>query len=211
MKTFRSYLLVLVVPLVASLGLMSCLRGGTISSITVTPVNGTMATGTLLKYTATATFTDGTTLDWSSAVDWSSSNTEVALVSNVTGSNGFVTSVAAGTSVITAIDLTNNLTGNATITVNNTQSISVTPADQVISMSTTTQLQFTATEIFTPGTVLDMTKLVFWSSSNTGVATISNASGTKGLATAVAAGTTSITATDLVTNITGTTTLTVQP
>jgi Bacterial Ig-like domain (group 2) len=87
----------------------------------------------------------------------------------------------------------------------------VTPADQVISIGTTTQLQFTATATFTPGTVLDLTTLVFWRSSDEGVATISNASGTIGLANAVAAGTTIITATDLMTNITGTTTLTITP
>ena len=211
MKTFRSYILVLAVPLVASLGLMSCLHGGTISSIIVTPVNATMANDTTLQFTATARFTDGTTLNWSSAVDWKSSNTEVAIVSNTTGSNGYATSVAAGTTIITATDLTNNLSGNATLTVNNNQSLTVTPASQVISMGTTTQLQFTAAEIFTPGTVLDVTTLVFWSSSNPGVASISNASGSIGLANAVAVGTTSITATDLVTNITGTATLTVTP
>jgi hypothetical protein len=209
MKTFRSYILVLAVPLAASIGLMSCLHGGTISSITVTPANATMATGgTTLQFIATARFTDGTTLNWSSAVDWTSSNTEVAIVSNVTGSNGFATSVATGTTIITATDLTNNLSGNATLAVNNIQSLTVTPANA--SVASGTNQQFTATEIFTPGTVLDMTTLVFWSSSNPGVATISNASGTIGLANAVAAGTTSITATDLVTNITGTATLTVQ-
>lgn len=208
MKTFRSYILVLAVPLATSLGLMSCLHGGTISSITVTPANATMATGTTLQFIATARFTDGTTLNWSSAVDWTSSNTQVAIVSNLTGSNGFVTSVAAGPTIITATDLTNNLSGNATLAVTNTQSLTVTPANA--SIASGTNQQFTATEIFTPGTVLDMTTLVFWSSSNPGVATISNASGTIGLANAVAAGTTSITATDLVTNITGSTTLTVQ-
>jgi hypothetical protein len=208
MKTFRSYILVLAVPLAVLLGLMSCLHGGTISSITVTPANATLATGTTLQFIAIARFTDGTTLNWSSAVDWTSSNTEVAIVSNITGSNGFATSVTAGTTIITATDLTNNLSGNATLAVNNTQSLMVAPANASVAIGA--NQQFTATEIFTPGTVLDMTTLVFWSSSNTGVATISNASGTIGLANAVAAGTTSITATDLVTNITGSTTLTVQ-
>jgi hypothetical protein len=203
--------MLLAVLLLASLGLLSCLHGGTISSIIVTPVNATMATGTTLQFIATAKFTDGTTLNWSSAVDWQSSNTEVAIVSNTTGSIGFATSVAAGTTSITATDLTNHLTGNATLTVSNNQSLTVTPADQVISLGTTTQLQFAAKEIFTPGTVLDVTSLVFWGSSNPGVATISNASGSIGLATAVSVGTISITATDLVTNITGSTTLTVTP
>ena len=209
MKTFRSYILVFAVLLAASLGLMSCLHGGTISSITVTPVNATMATGTTLQFIATARFSDGTTLNWSSAVDWTSSETQVALVSNVTGSNGFATSVAGGTTIITATDLTNKLSASATLVVNNIQSLTVTP--DPASLTIGANQQFTATETFTPGTVLDVTTLVFWSSSNPGVATISNTSGTIGLANAVAAGTTSITATDLVTNITGTATLTVTP
>jgi uncharacterized protein YjdB len=211
MKVFRSYILVVAVSFVASLGLMSCLKGGTISSIEVTPANASMATGAMQQFIATARFTDGTTLNWTSAVNWTSSNTEVAIVSNTTGSNGIVTAVADGTAIITAVDATNSLSGNATLAVNTPVSITVTPANQVISLATTTQVQFTAKAIFTPGTELDLTTLVFWSSSNPGVATISNASGTNGLATAVVAGTTSITATDLITNVTGSTTLTVTP
>ena len=211
MKTFRTFMLVLAVPFVASLGLMSCLHGGSISSIRVSPADASMAKGTTQQFIATAIFTDGTTLNWTTAVDWSSSNTGVATISNEPGvlGKGRVTSVAAGTTIITATDLTNNLSGTATVTVTNAALITVTPADQSIANGTTQQ--FTATETFTDGTTLDLTTLVFWSSSDTGVATISNASGSNGLATTVAAGTTSITATDLITNITGTATLTVTP
>ena len=212
MKNFRLFISVLAVPFVVSLGLMSCLHGGTISSIRVTPANVSMANGTTQQLIATAIFTDGTTLNWTSAVDWSSSDTGVATVSNIPGAigNGHVTSVAAGTAIITATDLTNNLSGTAMVTVTNAVIITVTPTDQSIAANGITQ-QFTATETFTDGTTLDLTTLVFWRSSNTGVATISNTSGSNGLATTVAAGTTSITATDLITNITGTTTLTVTP
>jgi Bacterial Ig-like domain (group 2) len=211
MKTFRPFILVLAVTFVASLGLMSCLHGGSISSIRVTPANVSMANGTTQQFIATAIFTDGTTLNWTSAVDWSSSDTGVATITNTPGAigNGNVTSIAAGTAIITATDLTNNLSGTATVTVNSSVLITVTPADQRIANGTTQQ--FTAVETFRDGTTLDLTTLVFWSSSNTGVATISNTSGSNGLATTVAAGTTSITATDLITNITGTTTLTVTP
>jgi hypothetical protein len=208
MKTFRTCILVLVIPFAASLGLMSCLHGGTISVIRVTPANVSMANGTTQQFIATAIFTDGTTLNWTSAVDWSSSNTGVATVSNTPGvlGKGRVTSIAAGPPVtITATDLTNNLSGTATVTVIDAVVITVTPAFQSIANLTTQQ--FTATETFTDGTTIDLTTLAFWSSSDTGVARIS----TNGLATAVAAGTTSITATDLITNITGTAMLTVTP
>lgn len=168
-----------------------------------------MANGTAQRFIATAIFTDGTTLNWTSAVSWSSSNTGVATVDNAVGLNGRVTSIAAGTTIITATDLTNNLSGSATVTVINAVLITVTPDKQSIAKGTTQK--FTATETFADGTTIDLTTLAFWSSSDPGVALISNETGSHGLATAVAAGTTSITATDLITNITGTSTLTVTP
>src|SRR6185369_13142944 len=62
-------------------------------------------------------------------------------------------------------------------------SISVTPGTTTISPGTTTP--FLATAHFSDGGVLDATDTVTWSSSNQLVATVSNASGTRGVATAV--------------------------
>ena len=55
--------------------------------------------------------------------------------------------------------------------------------------------QFTATGTFSDSTTQDLTTAVTWSSSSPGTATISNAAGSEGLASAVAIGTTTITAT----------------
>ena len=85
-------------------------------------------------------------------------------------------------------------------------SILVTPASPSIATGTTEQ--FKATGTFTGGTTRDVTKSVTWTSSKPKVATIGNAAGRQGLATAVVAGTTTITAAHG--TIKGTTVLTVN-
>lgn len=80
-------------------------------------------------------------------------------------------------------------------------SIAVTPASSSIASGGTQQ--FTATGTYSDGSTQNLTSSVTWGSSATGVATISSG----GLATAVGAGTTNITATSG--SVTGSTTLTV--
>ena len=115
--------------------------------------------------------------------------------------------VAAGTTTITATS--GNISGSTTLTVTPATlvSITVTPANPSIVLGTTEQ--FTATGTYSDNSTQDMTTSVTWSSSAGSVATISNAAGSNGKATSVAAGTTTITATSG--NISGSTTLTVTP
>ena len=82
-------------------------------------------------------------------------------------------------------------------------SIAVTPANPTIQVGATQQ--FTATGTYSNAPSQDLTGLVTWASSITGVATITSA----GLATAVSVGTTSISAT--LSGITGSTTSNVSP
>jgi Bacterial Ig-like domain (group 2) len=86
--------------------------------------------------------------------------------------------------------------------------IVVTPTNPSISNGST--LQFDAVGNYQGNVQNDITTSVTWSSSSAIVSTISNSAGSQGLATAVAPGTTTITATDPSTNITGTAILTVQ-
>jgi hypothetical protein len=90
------------------------------------------------------------------------------------------------------------------------KSIEVTPSEPVISLPTTT-LQFKATGTFNDGLEVDATKSVIWSSSDTAIASVSNDTDSKGLATIVAEGVASIIATSDITGISGSTTLTVAP
>jgi len=71
-------------------------------------------------------------------------------------------------------------------------SITVTPSGASAAPGTTTQ--FTAAGSFSDGSFQDLTTLVVWSSSNGGVASVSNTEGSKGVATSLAAGTATISA-----------------
>jgi hypothetical protein len=75
---------------------------GTLSSLTISPPNPPARAGTTVAFTATGTFSDGSTLDVTTFVTWTSSNTATADVSNANGSRGQATAFAAGTTTIQA-------------------------------------------------------------------------------------------------------------
>lgn len=95
---------------------------------------------------------------------------------------------------------------NVTPTAATLSSINVTPT-RPIAINGTTQ-QFSALGAFSDGTMKDLTTTVIWSSSTTSVASISNLSGSIGVATSVAPGSTTIRATDVASTISGSATLT---
>ena len=171
----------------------------TLTSIAVTPANPSIAPGTTEQFTATGTYSDNTTEDLTSQVTWASANTSVATIN----STGLASGVAMGSSSITAT--LGTVTGTTTLTVSpaTLTSIAVTPANPSIAPGTTEQ--FTATGTYSDNTTEDLTSQVTWASANTSVATINST----GLASGVAMGSSSITAT--LGTVTGTTTLTVSP
>lgn len=195
---------------VVSSGATLTVTNATLQAITITPVDKTIALKTTQQFTATGNFSDGSTQDLSAQVTWSSSNTGVAVISNATVSKGLATSVGIG-GPITITATFGGKSGSTTLTVVNAAltGIEVTPANATIAVGASQQ--FTATGTFEFGIVQDLTKSVRWSSSNKNVASISNGRGTRGLAKAAGAGTTTITATKPATVISGSTTLTVTP
>jgi uncharacterized protein YjdB len=170
-----------------------------LASIAVTPSVATIAPGATQQFTATGTWSDGSTGDVTSTANWSSSSTSVATVSAA----GLATAAAAGITTLTAT--ISGVTGTAMLSVTpaapTLSSIAITPASPSIAAGATQQ--FTATGTYSDGTTSNLTASVTWASSSTAAATINAA----GLATAVAAGSTTITATDGA--ISGTTMLTV--
>ena len=125
-------------------------------------------------------------------------------MSNTADSKGLATSVAAGSTSIIAT--AGSVSGSTSLTVTAVAlvSITVTPENKFVGYHTT--LQYTATGHFSDNTSQDITTSVTWSSSDTAVATISNQTGSKGLATTDGvSGTTVITAT--LGNISGSTLL----
>jgi hypothetical protein len=178
-------------------------------SLAITPANSSKALGLTQQFTATGTYTDSSTQDLTNTVTWSSSSTAVATISNADGSQGLATTVATGSTTITATHAGSGVSANTSFTVSAAElvSLSVTPATPTLILGS--NQQFTATGTYTDATTQDITGSVTWSSSATNIATISNAAGTKGLATTVATGSTTITATDPATIIAGSTSLTV--
>ena len=176
-------------------------------SIEVTPTNPSIALGTGKQFTATGTFTDGTTQNLTAALTWSSADTAIATINT----SGLVASVAVGATTITATDPGTNINGTTQLTVTPAELvlIAVTPTNPQVALGL--NQQFIATGTFTDGTTQDLTTSVTWSSSDTNIATISNALGSEGLTTSVSEGATTITATDTVTTVSGLTTLTVTP
>ncbi len=158
-----------------------------IESIVVTPANPSIALGSSQQFTATATFSDGTTGDVTGSVVWSSSDNTIATISV----GGLATGVAAG-GPVTITATAGAVSGSTTLTVTGKvlTSIAVTPANATLPNGFTQQ--YDATGTYSDMSTANITASVLWSSSVTGVATITPA----GVATMHASsGSTTITAT----------------
>jgi trimeric autotransporter adhesin len=87
-------------------------------SLTVEPATVSIPTGSAQQFSATGTFTStGLTLDLTQVAVWSSSSPSIAQVSNTPGAKGLVSSLAPGTTEISARDLRSGITGTAVLTV----------------------------------------------------------------------------------------------
>ncbi len=179
-----------------------------VSSIAVSPSAPSIAKGTTQQFTATGTLTNTATQALTSYATWSSSNAGVATISNTAGTKGLATAVSEGTTTISStFDGVLSTLATLAVTTASLSSIVVTPVNPSIALGNTQQ--FTATGTFSDGSHQDISASVTWSSSKTTVATISNATGSNGLATSAGVGTATITA--ATGGISGTTTLTVTP
>ncbi|MCL2653633.1 MAG: S8 family serine peptidase, partial [Propionibacteriaceae bacterium] len=153
-----------------------------VTSVTVTPATVSLTTGDTTTLNLAVAPSDATNPD----VTWSSSDTNVATVTQA----GVVTAVAPGTTTITATAQDGSgKTGTSTVTVTApvvpVTSVTVTPATVSLTTGDTTTLNLAVAP--SDATNPDVT----WSSSDMTVATVTQA----GVVTAVAPGTTTITAT----------------
>ena len=184
----------------ASLGALSSSAHVTVdpaalNSITVTPVNPSVAKGVSVQFTATGNYSDGTIQDLTQSVTWASSPTTVAMISNAQGSQGLANTIGSGTATISAsLPQTPQVTGSTVLTVTGAtlNAIDVGPPS-TIAVGTTAQL--TATGVFSDGTTLDLTSAVSWTTSDGAVAVVGNAASSAGLVTGVSVGSATITAT----------------
>lgn len=155
-------------------------------SVSVTSPNSSskLASQTSVQLKATGTFEDGTTQDLTDSATWTSSDATVATVSST---NGVVRGVAPGTATIRAV-FGSVPAGTINLTVTNATlaTLAVTPPS--VSITLGKSQQFTATGSFNDGSTQVLTTFADWSSSNAGVAVVSNF----GLATSSGKGTTTI-------------------
>ena len=156
----------------------------TITSISVTPDDLTLAIGINQQFIASANYSDGTVQDLVGGVTWTSSTTSVATIDN----NGLAVILAAGATTITAT--VGSFTDSTTITVVPAQLTSITISPATVSIAAGTEQQFTATGNFDDGSTQVLTSLQ-WSSSATSVLTVD----ANGLGLGVAPGTSTVTAT----------------
>ncbi|TGL34859.1 hypothetical protein EHQ52_10240 [Leptospira koniambonensis] len=164
-----------------------------LDSISITPTNSSLAKGYTTPFTANGVYSDATTLDITAQVTWASSNTSSSTISNSSGNEGVATAVAVGTSSISATLGSVSSSTNFTVTAAVLVSIAVSPTNS--NVYTTQTKDFTATGTYSDASTQNLTTSVTWASSDTSKATISNAAGTNGRATGVAAGTITISAT----------------
>ena len=163
-----------------------------LTSITIDPVNPSIADGTVVQLSAIGNFSDGTTEDLTAVAGWTSANNSVAEVDNAAGYKGLVTGLSVGSTSITATF--GGIQGATTVSVTSATlvSITVTPANPSIAAGTS--LRLAATANFSDGTTEDVTAVASWQSSAPSVAQVSNAPRLKGLVIAKKMGTAVITA-----------------
>lgn len=165
-----------------------------IESIDVIPSPAVvMEPRTRRQFTARARFSDGVTSDVTNRVQWSSSNEAAARVGRTPADNGVVDAVAEGDTIIVARDAETGVEGRTTVFVRGQGpglvAISVSPNPAVVPLGGTTQ--FTAVGVFSDGTTNPITSTVEWTSSDDAVLTLDGS----GVATGVAAGSATVTAT----------------
>lgn len=165
----------------------------TLQTIEVTPFDPTIADGTEIALTATGILSDHSVLDLTPFVDWVSSDEKVAKLSGEALQAGVASAVGVGQATISAKYM--SLSGSTTLTVSSAtlSKLNLVPLNPTIAKGTS--LRFLAIGTFSDDTAQDLTSLAMWGSSNLEVAAVSNLAWTRGLATALAEGTTTVTAT----------------
>jgi uncharacterized protein YjdB len=167
-------------------------------SLALTPTTVQIAGQTSTQLKATGTFVDGSTQDFTSLVNWTSSAPSVATVGYQTGT---VLGLAAGQSTITATLGPVTATTQVTVTDASLKSITLSPASPNIALGT--PQQFTAQGSFSDGTTQTLVE-ASWTSSAPDVAAVNS----PGLVTGTGVGSATISA--AINGVSGTTGITVH-
>jgi len=201
------------VPISASMGTVTAATPAVLTvgpaalvSIAVTPANASIAEGTTEAFTATGTYSDGSTQNLTSTVTWSATTASGGGAATFSSTTlGLAQATAEGVVTITATSGATSGSTTLTVTAPVLTSIVVTnvaPATPPVAGSPAVVTiyqgqteQFYALGTYSDSSIQNITSQVAWSAGTGSVATVSTAGATAGLATAVAAGTVAISAT----------------
>jgi len=154
----------------------------------------TIANGTSYQFTAWGLYNDGSRRNITGQATWASETMGVATIASATGR---AQAVGTGSTIITAV--LGSAKGMATLDVSAATLVSIVVGPSTYTIAPLTVQSFVAIGTFSDSSTQNITPDVFWASSNTQVATISNTAGSIGVATGVllppSGATTTITAT----------------
>ena len=158
----------------------------TLVSITINPPNPIAPPRSKIQLTAIGTFSDGSQVVLS-GVSWHTTSAKYAMVNG----NGVLRTKKTSNKPVTVYARLNGITGQTTLTITSMtiQSLAITPSPATVAKGTT--IPFAVTATFSDGvTTVDLTASARWQTSNYQDAVINR----QGIATGVAAGSVTITA-----------------
>jgi hypothetical protein len=161
-------------------------------SLSILPASTLISRLTNLNYRARGTFSDGSVLDLTDLVTWTSSNSSQALMTSGGELAGLMTNLYNGVAY-PSLTISASYSGQSansllTITPANLTSIQINPSSA--SLNTLSDLPLKAYGIFSDGAAVDLTSVVTWRSDNNELLFTSNAIETSGNITTLAEGVT---------------------
>lgn len=158
----------------------------TLDLIEVSPSTTTIAKGTTSSLGAIGVFSDLTSQDLTSQVNWLSSDVSIVDVT----SSGQINAINNGSATITASLNSKTSSASVTVTAATLTSLSVIPGSASIALGS--EYQFTVSGSFSDGSIQDLTQQVSWSVTDNSV--IDSVTGTAGLIQGKAVGSTTLSA-----------------
>jgi len=149
--------------------------------------------GTLLRLSAGALYSNNDVFDISDQASWSTSNPAAAVVGQGATLGGVVQCLAQGRTTITAAWRGESADFTVNVTAATLSTITLTPNTATLAVGDVRT--FFADGVYSDNTRRDLTGLVTWGSDDASIALASNAPGTRGRVTGIAAGTTNVSAT----------------
>lgn len=140
----------------------------TLSSLAITPSTATLAIGSNVSLSAIGTYSDGSTANLTTQVNWAS---EVPTTASVGVHTGVVSAAAAGSTIVTAtVDDAIVATANITVTNAVLTNIILTPISASLKKGASTSLSATGT--YSDGSSADITTHAIWISTNSAIAAV---------------------------------------